>query len=142
SNAKGVAIFGKVEEEKKEKLALEAAIEGLEATGKDSAYTIWLSQSPQRMLPLASTAVDNTGKISGQYEVPIEVLAYLANETFKDLVVTKTSNAALEAALAKATQEKKSPAYTGTEVLRGTVTGPVVGAQIRQEEAEKGKEGE
>jgi hypothetical protein len=128
SNAKGVAIFGKVEEGKKEKLALEAAIEGLEATGKGSAYTIWLSQSPQRMLPLASTAVDKTGKISGQYEVPIEVLAYLANETFKDLVVTKTSNAALEAALAKATQEKKSPAYTGTEVLRGTVTGPVVGA--------------
>jgi hypothetical protein len=128
SDAKGVAIFGKVEEGKKEKLALEVAVEGLEATGKDSAYTIWLSQSPQRMLPLASTAVDKTGKIAGQYEVPIEVLAYLANETFKDLVLTKTSNAALEAALKKATNEEKAPAYTGTEVLRGTVTGPVVGA--------------
>lgn len=128
SDAKGVAIFGKVEEGKKEKLALEVAVEGLEATGKNSAYTIWLSQSPQRMLPLASTEVDQSGKIAGQYEAPVEVLGYLANETFKDLVITKTSNAALEAALKEATNEEKAPAYTGTEVLRGTVTGPVVGA--------------
>lgn len=135
SDAKGVAIFGKVTEGKNEKLALEVAIEGLQATGRDSAYTLWLSQSPQRMLPLASTAVDQTGKVAGQYEVPVEVLGYLANETFKDLVVTKTDNATLEAALAKATKQKEAPAYTGDEVLRGTVTGPVVGAQVRQEEA-------
>ncbi|MGV1047877.1 MAG: hypothetical protein ACOYD4_05050 [Solirubrobacterales bacterium] len=142
-DAKGVAIFGKVGQGKKESLALEVAIEGLEATGKDDAYTIWLSQSPRRMLPLASTEVGKTGKIAGQYEIPVEVLAYLANETFKDLVVTKTTNSTLEAALAKATKEGAAPAYTGDEVLRGTVTGPVVGAQVRQEELEKEeKEGE
>ncbi|HWB70112.1 MAG TPA: hypothetical protein VG518_09070 [Solirubrobacterales bacterium] len=137
SDARGIALFGKVEEGKKEKLALEVAAEGLEPTGKDSAYTIWISQTPQRMLPLVSTEVDKSGNIAGQYEVPVEVLGYLASETFKDLVVTRTENAKLAASLAKATKAKKAPAYTGTEVLRGTVTGPVVGAQIRKEEEGK-----
>lgn len=136
-DAKGVAIFGKVEQGKNEKLALEVAVQGLERTAKGTSYTIWLSQSPQRMLPLASTSVDQTGKIAAQYEIPVEVLAYLADETFKDLVVTKTTDTTLEAALAKATKEEDAPTYTGDEVLRGTITGPVVGAQIRQEEAEK-----
>jgi hypothetical protein len=137
SDGKGVAIFGKVEQGKSEKLALEVAVQGLEETPKGTSYTIWLSQSPQRMLPLATTSVDETGKIAAQYEIPIEVLAYLADETFKDLVITKTTDATLEAALAKATKEEDAPTYTGDEVLRGTVTGPVVGAQVRQEEAEK-----
>ncbi|HWB69354.1 MAG TPA: hypothetical protein VG518_05205 [Solirubrobacterales bacterium] len=136
SDARGIALFGKVEEGKKEKLALEVAAEGLEPTGKEGAYTIWISQTPQRMLPLVSTEVDSSGNIAGQYEVPVEVLGYLASETFKDLVVTRTDNAKLSASLAKATKEKKAPAYTGTEVLRGTVTGPIVGAQVRKEERE------
>jgi hypothetical protein len=138
-DAEGVAIFGKVDEGKKESLALEVAIEGLEPSAAGTSYTIWLSQSPQRMLPLVSTSVEKTGKIAGQFKVPVEVLAYLANETFKDLVVTQTTDATLEASLKKATDEKNAPTYTGTEVLRGTVTGPVVGAQIRQEELEKAK---
>jgi hypothetical protein len=141
-DAEGVAIFGKVDEGKKESLALEVAIEGLEPTADGTSYTIWLSQSPQRMLPLVSTPVGKTGKIAGQFKVPVEVLAYLASETFKDLVVTETTDTTLEATLKKATEEKEAPAYTGTEVLRGAVTGPVVGAQIRQEELEKAKAGE
>jgi hypothetical protein len=141
SDAKGVAIFGKVDKGKTEKLALEVAIEGLEPSASGTSYTIWLSQSPQRMLPLVSTPVAKTGKIAGQFEVPVEVLAYLASETFKDLVVTRTTDTTLEAALKKATKEERAPSYTGEEVLRGTVTGPVVGAQIRQEELEKAKEG-
>jgi hypothetical protein len=140
SDAKGVAIFGKVDRGKKESLALEVAIEKLEPTAKGTSYTIWLSQSPQRMLPLVSTPVGKTGKIAGQFEVPVEVLAYLANETFKDLVLTRTDDATLEAALKEATKEEDAPSYTGDEVLRGTVSGPVVGAQIRQEELEKAKE--
>jgi hypothetical protein len=139
SDAKGVAIFGKVEEGKKEKLALEIAVEGLEATGKDASYTVWLAASPQRMLPLASTEVGANGKIAGQYEIPVEVLGFLANETFKELALTKTDNPTLEAAVSKAAKEKKSPDYTGEEVLRGEITGPVVGAQLRQEAEKEGE---
>ncbi|HSS33712.1 MAG TPA: hypothetical protein VLL27_10570 [Solirubrobacterales bacterium] len=130
SGAKGVAIFGRF----KNKLALELAAEGLEATPKGTSYTVWLAASPQKMLPLASTAVPSSGKIGAQFEVPVEVLAYLASETFSDIVVTRTDDATLETALAAATKAKEAPEYTGESVLSGTVTGPVVGAQVRQEE--------
>ncbi len=138
SDAKGVAIFGRF----KNKLALELAAEGLEQTAKGTSYTVWLAASPQKMLPLASTAVPKSGKVGAQFEVPVEVLAYLADETFSDIVITKTDDATLEASLSTATKEEKAPAYTGETVLSGIVTGPVVGAQIRQEEKEKEEKGE
>jgi hypothetical protein len=124
SDAKGLATFGRV----KNSLALQLEAEGLEPTGKGEAYTIWLYESPQKMLPLASTAVGKDGKIGAQVEVPTEVLAYLASETFDQLDVSRTNEATLKAALTKATKEKKAPAYTGTDVLRGTITGPIIGA--------------
>jgi hypothetical protein len=126
--ASGVAIFGRV----KNALALQVQAQGLKPTTQSQSYAIWLAQSPQRMLPLAETPVGRTGRIGAQFEVPVEVLAYLANETFGQLAITLVDSSSLKAALAKATKEKKSPAYTGTEVLRGTVTGPIVGAANKQ----------
>ncbi len=132
---KGVAIFGRV----KKSLALEFAAQGLEPTGKGEAYTIWLSKNPQKMLPLASTKAPR-GRIAAKFEVPVEVLAYLADETFTDLVLTRTADAQLTASLKAAAQEKTTPDYTGSEVLRGEVTGPIVGAQFRLEELKKEEE--
>ncbi|HET7416567.1 MAG TPA: hypothetical protein VFJ61_02925 [Solirubrobacterales bacterium] len=131
SEGSGVAVFGRV----KNKLALQVFAEGLEQTEEGEGYTIWLAASPQKMLPLASTEVKEDGKISAQVEVPTEILAYLATETFGQIAVTKTEESELKASLARATKAKEAPDYTGTEVLRGTVTGPIVGAA-------KGKEGE
>ena len=129
SEASGAAIFGRV----KNSLALQVLAEGLEETGKGESYTIWLSASPGKMLPLASTQVGEDGRIRAQVEVPVEVLAYLANETFGFIAVTRTDDSQLEASLARATKERKAPVYTGTEVLRGEVTGPIVGAADRLE---------
>jgi hypothetical protein len=123
-DAKGVATFGRV----KNSLALQVEAEGLAPTTKGQSYTIWLYESPQKMLPLASTAVPASGKIGAQVEVPTEVLAYLANETFDQIDISLTDEATLKASLAKATKEKKAPLYTGTDVLRGTISGPIVGA--------------
>lgn len=133
SEASGVAVFGRV----KNKLALQVYAEGLEETSGSEGYTIWLAASPQKMLPLASTPVGKEGKISAQVEVPVEILAYLANETFGQIAITKTDESQLKASLAKATKEKQAPLYTGTEVLRGSVTGPIVGAAKKIEEAGK-----
>jgi hypothetical protein len=130
-DAKGVATFGRV----KNSLALQVEAEGLAPTTKGQSYTIWLYESPQKMLPLASTAVPASGKIGAQVEVPTEVLAYLANETFDQIDISLTDEATLKASLAKATKEKKAPLYTGTDVLRGTISGPIVGA------AKKAKKG-
>ncbi len=124
SNATGVAIFGRV----KNSLALQVAAEGLEPAEKGESYTIWLAASPQKMLPLASTEVGEDGRIGAQVEVPTEVLAYLANETFGQIAITRTEETQLKASLTKATKEKQAPVYTGDEVLRGEVTGPIVGA--------------
>jgi hypothetical protein len=133
SEASGVAVFGRV----KNKLALQVYAEGLNETGEGEGYTIWLAASQSKMLPLASSPVGKSGKISAQVEVPVEILAYLANETFGQLAITRTDESRLRASLAKATKEKKAPLYTGTEVLRGSVTGPIVGAAKRLEEEGK-----
>ena len=139
SDASGVAIFGRV----KNSLALQVVAKGLAPTVKgQSEYTVWLAQSPQRMLPLASSEVKADGQIGAQFEVPTEVLAYLANGTFDQLVVTRTANKTLEASLDAATKAERAPKYTGTEVLRGTITGPIIGAQKRLEEEKEAEKGE
>lgn len=127
SDAVGVAIFGRV----KNSLALQVAAEGLDPAAGDESYTIWLAASRSKMLPLASTEVGEDGQIRAQVEVPVEVLAYLANETFKQIAITRTDESQLKASLAKATKEKEAPVYTGDEVLNGEVTGPIVGAAGR-----------
>lgn len=129
SEASGAAIFGRV----KNTLALQIAAQGLEPTAQGSSYTVWLAASPQRMLPLATTEVGKDGRINAQVEVPTEVLAYLADETFTQIAVTRTDESRLQASLRQATKAKQAPAYTGTEVLRGTVSGPIVGAAKREE---------
>jgi hypothetical protein len=130
SESRGEAVFGRV----KNNLALQVFAEGLEQTGDGESYTIWLAASPRKMLPLASAEVRADGQIRAQVQVPTEVLAYLANETFSQLAITRTDDSQLKASLAQATKEKKAPVYTGTEVLRGTVTGPIVGFASRAED--------
>jgi hypothetical protein len=140
SKATGIATFGRV----KKKLALAIEATGLEPTTSTDSYTVWLAQSPQKMLPLVSTPVKGSGKAAGdiaaEYEVPVEVLGYLANGTFDQIEITRTQNKQFEAAINKATEEKKTPAYTGEAVLRGTITGPIVGLAVREEEKKKEEE--
>jgi hypothetical protein len=128
-DAVGIAVFGRV----KKSLALQVAAEGLEPAEGEDGYTIWLAASPQKMLPLASTEVGEDGRIGAQVEVPVEVLAYLANETFRQIAITRTDESQLKVSLAKATKDKDAPLYTGDEVLNGEVTGPIVGAAKREE---------
>jgi hypothetical protein len=125
----GIAIFGRV----KDKLALQIVAEGLEPLGAGESYAIWIAQSPRRMLPLAASPVKG-GRIASQFEVPTEVLAYLANETFGEIAVTKASIPKLNAALRAATKAKEAPSYTGAPVMRGPITGPIIGAAKHLEE--------
>jgi hypothetical protein len=143
SEAEGLATFGRV----KNKLALQIEAKGLEPSTKGNSYVIWLAQSPKRMLPLAyPVPVAASGKaanaIAAQFEVPIEVLAYLANGTFDQIAITKVVDKSFEAGVKVAEAKKTAPAYTGETVLRGTIAGPIVGFAIREEEAKKAeKEG-
>jgi hypothetical protein len=137
SEAVGLATFGRL----KNKLALQIEAKGLPPTTASTAYAIWLAQSPQKMIPLASTAVKGSGKgagqIAAQFEVPVEVLAYLAKGTFDQIAITRTKTNLLEAAVELATKNKTTPKYTGEAVLRGTITGPIIGLAEREEEAKE-----
>jgi hypothetical protein len=142
SEAKGFASFGRV----KNKLALQIEATNLAPTTAGTSYAIWLAQDPTKMLPLASTAVKGSGKgagvIAAQFEVPLEILGYLASGTFDQIAITKVDNKSFQAGIEAATKQKKTPTYFGTEVLRGTITGPIVGLALREEEAKKAEEGE
>ena len=133
SEARGLVVFGRV----KNSLALQVAAEGLPPLPSCGGYTVWLAASPDKMLPLASTEVSKNGQIRAEVEVPVEILAYLASETFDQIAITATDESQLKASLAKATKAKAAPGYTGTELLRGTISGPVVGAAKRLENAEE-----
>lgn len=130
-DASGVAIFGR----EGKSLALQVEATGLEPPAEGESYAIWLAQSPQRMLPLAAAPVSKTGRLASQFEVPVEVLGFLANETFTQMAITLVEDSRLDTSLKEATKAKKSPDYTGTAVLRGEVTGPIVGVALRQEES-------
>lgn len=140
SEAKGFASFGRV----KNKLALQIEATNLAPTTAGTSYAIWLAENPKKMLPLASTTVKGTGKAAGviaaQFEVPLEILGYLASGTFDQIAITKVDNKAFQAGIEAATKQKKTPTYFGTEVLRGTITGPIVGLALREEEAKKAEE--
>jgi hypothetical protein len=141
SAAKGFASFGRV----KNKLALQVEATGLKPTEEGTtSYAIWLAQNPKKMIPLASAGVKASGKgagvIAAQFEVPVEILGYLASGTFDQIAITKVENKRFENAIALATKQKKTPTYLGDEVLRGTITGPIVGLAVREEEAKKAEE--
>jgi hypothetical protein len=133
-DARGVAIFGRV----KNRLALQIVAENLEPLAAGESYAIWIAQSPTRMLPLAAAPVEKNGTIASQFEVPTELLAYLAAETFDEIAITRASVSKLNTALKSATKAKETPAYTGTPVMRGKITGPIVGAAKRLEEEKAG----
>jgi hypothetical protein len=134
SEAKGFASFGRV----KNKLALQVEATGLEPTTAGTSYAIWLAQNQRKMIPLASTGVKGSGKAAGviaaQFEVPVEILGYLASGTFDQIAITKVDNKRFENGIEVATKRKKTPTYLGEEVLRGTITGPIVGLAVREEE--------
>lgn len=135
SEAKGLVVFGRV----KNSLALQVAAEGMAPLPSCGRYTVWLAASPQKMLPLASIEAGKNGQIRAQVEVPVEILAYLASETFDQIAITATDESQLKASLEEATKAKQAPEYTGTEVLRGTVSGPIVGVAKRLKKAKEGE---
>lgn len=131
AEAAGKAVFGRM----KKDLALQVEASGLEPTAGGEVYAIWVAQSPQRMLPLAFAPVRANGRLAVQFKVPLEVLAYLAQEVFTDVAVTRVRRGRLERSLNRAAKAERAPGYTGTEVLRGRITGPIVGV-AKEVEAE------
>ena len=124
SEASGQAIFGRF----KKKVLLQVTGEGLEPSSDGESYAVWLSHSGQAMVPVGTVKVKDGGKLVARFEVPPTVLVLVARGAFDEIEVTRTSDSALSAAIAEARKTEKESSYTGTPVLSGKITGPLVGA--------------
>lgn len=124
SDASGQAIFGRF----KKKVLLQVTGEGLEPSNDGESYAVWLSHSGQAMVPVGTVKVKDSGQLAARFEVPPTVLVLVARGAFDEIEVTRTSDAQLSAAIAAARKTQKESAYTGTPVLSGKITGPLVGA--------------
>jgi outer membrane biosynthesis protein TonB len=124
SDASGTAIFGRL----KKNVLLQVTAEGLEPSPSGQSYAIWLSHSGDAMVPIGTAKVPSSGSLAARFQIPAAVLVLVARGAFNEVNVTRTTDATLSAAIAKARQSKSESAYTGTEVLGGKITGPFVGA--------------
>ena len=124
----GLATFGRI----KKNVVLQVEAKGLEPSPKGSAYTVWLYKSPKLALRIGSVTVSKSGGIAAQFPLPTELLTYVANGAFDQIDISLVQTAAYEAEIAKAKKEKRLPAYTGEDVLRGKITGPAVEAAVKK----------
>jgi hypothetical protein len=118
----GLALFGKI----KKTAVLQVEAKGLKPSAKGQSYTVWLYRSPKLVLRIGAVAVGKSGTIAAQFPIPNQVLAYVAGGAFDQIDVSLTPNAAYEAEVVQAKKQKRLPAYTGKDVLRGRITGPAI----------------
>jgi hypothetical protein len=118
----GRALFGRY----RKKVLLQVEAQNLEPSGKGQTYTVWLYRSPKLALQIGSVPVGSDGKIAAQFQIPSQLLAYIANGAFDQIDVSLTPTAEYQAAFQKAKGERKLPPHVGESVLRGEITGPAI----------------
>jgi hypothetical protein len=128
SEASGVALFGRF----KKRVLLQVTAKGLDPSRSGESYAVWLSHSGRTMVPVGTAKVPDSGDLAARFQIPTAVLLLIARSAFDEVDVTRTSDATLSTAIATARKDKAESAYTGTDVLRGKITGPFVGAATKR----------
>ena len=98
---------------------LDLAIRGLEPSGPDESYVLWLVGSGARSLPVAFQAVGEDGEISGRTPIPGAATGLLPNFDTAELTLTAKRDAA--AAIREGGQSGALPERVGRVVLRGSL---------------------
>lgn len=124
----GVALFGRF----KKNVLLQVTAKELEPSGSGQSYAVWLSHSGKAMVPVGTAKVPGSGDLAARFKIPAAVLLLIARGAFDEIDVTRTSDATLNTAIATARKNKTESAYTGTDVMRGKITGPFVGAASKK----------
>ena len=124
SDATGQAIFGRF----KKKVVLQVTGEGLEPSADGESYAVWLSHGAKAMVPVGTAKVDSSGQLAARFEVPPAVLVLVARAVFNRVDVTRTNDSRLSAAVAQARKSQNESTYTGTAVMSGEISGPLVTA--------------
>ena len=123
-DAQGRALFGRI----RNTAVLQVQAEGLDPSPQGKSYTVWLYRSPKLALRVGSVKVQKSG-LGAQFPLPEELLGILTGGAFDRINVSLTDDAAYKQEIARAKQEKRLPEYTGTTVLSGEITGPLVEQQ-------------
>ncbi len=84
------------------------------------------------MVPVGTAKVPDSGDLAARFQIPAAVLLLIARGAFDEVDLTRTSDATLSAAIATARKDKTESAYTGTDLMRGKITGPFVGAAAKK----------
>lgn len=121
-DASGRALFGRYQK----KVLLQVEADGLEPSPQGSTYTVWLYRSPKLALQIGAVPVGSDGKIAAQFQIPAQLLSYVASGAFNEIDVSLTPTAQYKAAFNKAKSERKLPPHVGESVLRGEITGPAI----------------
>lgn len=124
SDATGQAIFGRL----RKKVVLQVTGEGLEPSAGGESYAVWLSNAGKAMVPVGTAKVEDSGQLAARFEVPAAVLVLVARGAFDEVDVTRAVESRLTAAVARARKTESESTYTGTPVMSGKITGPLVGA--------------
>jgi hypothetical protein len=135
--ASGKATFGVGKLKGKRQLILEIAAEGLSPTKAGETYAVSFAKTSKQVLPMAATPVKANGKIEAATYLPNQIAEYLAAEVFTEIFISKANEKQLTAALSSSSKTGRAPAYFGETVLRGTITGPIVGIAKREKEEEE-----
>lgn len=121
-SARGQAVFGRV----RKTAVLEVVAKGLDPSPAGQSYTVWLYRSPKVVLRVGGVHVGKSGGIAAQFPIPTQLLAYVASGAFDQIDISLTPDAAYKAEVAQAKKQKRLPSYTGTDILRGRITGPAI----------------
>ena len=129
----GVAIFGRV---KKHRWPCRSKPKAWSRPAKGQSYTVWLYDSPQKMLPLASTAVGEDGRIGAQVRGPDRSARLPRQRNLRpDRHLAAPTTPACKPRWPRRRKKKTAPDLHRHDVLRGTITGPIVGAAAEAGEA-------
>jgi hypothetical protein len=120
SKAQGVAVFARV----KNTPVLQVNVTGLQPTKSGEAYVIWLYGGPTRAFPLVRQPVKGNGQLRGAAPVPAQLIQALQQGLFNTIDVSLATDKQVTAALQKARKGQSLPAYAGSSVARGAITGP------------------
>jgi hypothetical protein len=121
-SASGRALFGRIHSTP----ILQVEARGLDPSPRGQSYTVWLYRSPKLVLRVGAVKVGKSGGIAAQFPIPTQLLAYVASGAFNQIDISLTPEAAYAAEVARAKKQRRLPQYTGTDVLRGQITGPAV----------------
>jgi outer membrane biosynthesis protein TonB len=121
-DSSGRALFGRY----KKNVLLQVEAAGLDPSSKGQAYAVWLFRSPKVALQIGAVPVDDSGKIGAQFQIPAQLLGYVASGAFNQVDVSLIDTADYKAAFTKAKSENRLPPYSGESVLRGEITGPAI----------------